>query len=1476
MSAKTGEVFLTRDGADGFLNSSIDDLNICVTDTSQKIHIGVDLDKEANIIISSTGTVFNSNVYCSNLNVSGSLTHQNKEIVPSQWYNSSNNSIYLLNSNVGIGTSSPTEKLHIAGNLKVDNTIVASNVNFIGQLQFNGQKFEPNSQWSTCNTSIYYLSNVGIKTNQPREALEVNGNIISTGTITTSNINFYGNLLKNGAPYVSSAWSNQDSNVMWASNINVGIGTSTPQYRLDVKGDAQISSNVYLNGNIIRNGIPITWNQWKNNSASNLVYIESNIAIGKSNFNSNAMLDIAGNVSLDGTLNASNINFSGSLLQNGAPYVSSAWSNQDSNIMWASNINVGIGTSNPQYRLDVKGDAQISSHIYANSNIYLNGDIIKNGVKIKSSQWTDINGNDGVFLPSGKIGVGISNPDANLDVSGSIKANVFTSCQANIDEFYNNTSTINTLNASNASTLNMYSSNLSSSNAILKYVSASNILSSNIVTNYAYNSTLDVANTLTAKQANLSNLTLVGSLTPLNISTTTNIINAPNISISNGSIIKFNTVIPTFSTYRQENSMIVKYIASQNTNVSITNDDFNWGYIVNTYDIDDIKMNSYSSSNISFILLQDEGFEICVSDNTIQSENTIMGQGFFVTTSKCIELVSQIMTSCNVHANKINSSVITASNIYVTGAMVVQGTVTSIDTETVQLSNNMIVINKGQTGNPLSSNMISGIQVQRSNPNSNFYFVYSESNQNFRVGLSNKLQTVATRLDNIQQGSIAWWDDIDHIYKFSSNLIISSNNYLGIGTNTPTEMIHVQSNIKADGSIYSLSNLTSNIVTKYATISNTLNVFGATTISNTLIVASNVTASCNLTVGGVLTTSNSLLSNTNLYGTTNAYNGLNVLGQAVFSNNVNASNLTVNGTLTVLSNIVASNITVCNITYIDSTVYNINQSGTLTISSDTGSLMALGPATFCNNANLFGSNSLCNAIISGYLSNIGDTRLNGIVNIFGPSTISNTLSVASNVTASCNMFVGGTFITNGATTHCNSLYVTGVTGLSNTLAVASNITASCNLSVGGVLNAGTAVLSNVTLYNTTTACNVLNVFGLTTISNRLFVNSNTTFSNGSVSIAGTGTSSGISLSVRSSGTDGGFSPIAQFFNSNGAPNILIGSYSTCNVYISYNSNDNTGRIGIFGGATNFYITPTTTGTTGNLIATGKGTFCNEVLVISNSTFCNALNVFGATSVSNNLNVASNIFAIGTLVTNGATTHCNSLHVTGVTGLSNALNVASNVTASCNLTVGGVLTSSNAVLSNTVLYGTTTTYNSLNVSGSINVSSNAVFSNNLIVIGAASFSNNINTLGITLNRQNYPINMTTGGNQLLSVSTPTQTVPQGSNLTFSSVSGNITNFAYTSSLSNFVYTGLPAVLSVCVLNFWTSVSNGNAGNISVVIKRSGISNAMTPFALTSGMGSTFAMNSNDTISFVNNTGSTIQYLPDTKIIFTLLATQTSSF
>ena len=354
----------------------------------------------------------------------------NSLLIGGDIYISSNcyiNSNMFINGKIGIGTTNPLSSIHIESGIN-DSAIIR-----IGDIYLNKEKQNfimtnniPNGKIIIGNLTINSNGFIGIGTTNPTSNLDVfgdvningildmknsnisNANIINTKTLNISNINIdnLGTFLKkDGTPFYASRWTPNGNNIYFNSGF-VGIGTTNPLFNLDIYG------NVNINGIL----------DMKNSNISNVNIINSK------------------------TLNISNIlieNTGTILRKDGTPFYASRWSsnlNINNNIFYNSGF-VGIGTTNPQYPLDVIGNvsikgvldlnnSNISNALFINtktlsiSNIILENTGVltrADGTIIGSSPFivSSINPNN-IYFNLGNIGIGTTNPQSTLDVVGNI------------------------------------------------------------------------------------------------------------------------------------------------------------------------------------------------------------------------------------------------------------------------------------------------------------------------------------------------------------------------------------------------------------------------------------------------------------------------------------------------------------------------------------------------------------------------------------------------------------------------------------------------------------------------------------------------------------------------------------------------------------------------------------------------------------------------------------------------------------------------------------------------------------------------------------------------------------------------------------------------------------------------------------------------------------------------------------------------
>lgn len=271
------------------------------------------------------------------------------------------------NGNVGIGTTQPLNKLEIVGKAIITDKLgigtylpnysvdINGDVNLSGDIRKNGTilGLSGDSLWtSNIDGGIYYTNgNLGIGTYTPMNALDVYGDIYTTGTLTCANLSVIGDfvtmntitsnteqmvitnngtgpalkVIQTGNNSVAEFYDNESGVAMYIGNLgNVGIGTITPGQKLHVEG------NIIANGTI---------------GCSN-VFADGLIGIGTNT--PTQTLDVRGNIYSSGNITCSNVYADGRM---------------------------GLGTINPTEKLDVRGNIYSSGTITC-SNISIIGDFV--------------------------------------------------------------------------------------------------------------------------------------------------------------------------------------------------------------------------------------------------------------------------------------------------------------------------------------------------------------------------------------------------------------------------------------------------------------------------------------------------------------------------------------------------------------------------------------------------------------------------------------------------------------------------------------------------------------------------------------------------------------------------------------------------------------------------------------------------------------------------------------------------------------------------------------------------------------------------------------------------------------------------------------------------------------------------------------------------------------------------------------------
>ncbi len=304
-------------------------------------------------------------------------------------------------SNIGINTLNPSANLDVIGNARI-----SGNVNIDNGLLWT----DP-------------LNNrIGILNTNPQYTLDITGNVNFTGNLFQN-----GNIFTSGGGGGSSQWTTSGANIYYnVLNGNVGIGTTTPYYKLDIGGSANIGANVYcmnmfvindclvqggdfsiMNGNLtvykrfntfgesVLNGNLTVYNSdfynYGNSYIYNGLYLNKNGALYTNN-------DAAGQhafYSFD-TVNLMSTLYGGADDTNRVGYFQARGYGGGLPLLLNPNGgNVGVGTGVPRSTLSVSGNAVITGNVN-----------IDNGLV-----WTDPVNN--------RVGINNTNPQYDLDVKGS-------------------------------------------------------------------------------------------------------------------------------------------------------------------------------------------------------------------------------------------------------------------------------------------------------------------------------------------------------------------------------------------------------------------------------------------------------------------------------------------------------------------------------------------------------------------------------------------------------------------------------------------------------------------------------------------------------------------------------------------------------------------------------------------------------------------------------------------------------------------------------------------------------------------------------------------------------------------------------------------------------------------------------------------------------------------------------------------------
>ena len=387
--------------------------------------------------------------------------------------------------NVGIGTNTPATKLEVRGISRVSDGTVNSDQSVDGTNAYAGTTSNHAYAIKTNATNRLFITsdgNVGIATDTPTGALEVAGNIVSSGS--NAGINFKNNT---GTAYV-----NYDDvltvarNGAMASSLtidaagNVGINQDMPENSLDIQTLDQSTQGVRLLSTVgtwVQTFASLPAGQYNpavQAGDSAIIYSAGTIDTGRlviapwGTAKSGIVLDSTGKF---GTNTLSTVQFTGTArgafavndinstlnqwtsidfsnpanneiplariameYTTGGTYLSLGTSNRlvsgitNQAVTIDPNSNVGIGTVSPAKLLDVVGDAALRGNTYIGTNIIqsISADdstlyLRGSNVAIQNDSATATN----VYITAnGDVGIGTVTPVTKLEVTGNIRSTV--------------------------------------------------------------------------------------------------------------------------------------------------------------------------------------------------------------------------------------------------------------------------------------------------------------------------------------------------------------------------------------------------------------------------------------------------------------------------------------------------------------------------------------------------------------------------------------------------------------------------------------------------------------------------------------------------------------------------------------------------------------------------------------------------------------------------------------------------------------------------------------------------------------------------------------------------------------------------------------------------------------------------------------------------------------------------------------------